>query len=98
MNRVLFTIFLSCFFTLTPPSLAYRNGAQQESCYDHRINHPGDFNPTSAKQTCTHYACRYNFDLIGEVNESLFLVDTEVVKTRVLNCGSVYRCKLTVDA
>lgn len=39
----------------------------------------------------------YHLVLIGEVNETdLSLMDTGVVKTRVLNCGSVYRCKLTV--
>ena len=96
MSRFFFTSYFSCFCILTPCSLAYRNGAQQESCYSHGVSHPSAFDPGRAGQICQGArSCSIPLVLIGEVNEANFsLVDTGVAKTRVLNCGSVYRCKL----
>lgn len=78
---------------LTPVTLSWRNGAEQESCYDHGIIHTRNGSPI-LPQYCTGW-CGYVLNLEAEVNESNL---TQAIKDgdeiASFKCKSVYLCKL----
>ncbi len=90
--------FLLLFLLLhVPLSLGYRDGAREDSCYDHAITHlirPG--RPPTMKILCDPPTCPYNLTLVGEVQ----LTNTSTIAERIgnsdeyLRCDSVYMCKL----
>ena len=88
---------LCCFVFLLlllhfPFSLGYRDGAREESCYDHSIIHVRAGRPGSPIAYCEQPLCNYTLTLTGEVDNetSLELLESDVTD---LECDSVYQCK-----
>lgn len=80
-------------------SLAYREGAPRESCYDHNIEHTrlGRRVPVIR---CTGY-CNFDVEVVDEVDiddvmeydDEPLILDDNVTS---LTCNSVYRCKIHI--
>ncbi len=88
-------IFLLLHF---PLSLGYRDGAREESCYDHAITHlPRPGRPGTMKISCELPDCTYKLTLVGEVQLTNTANSTaaKMITTadKYLRCGSVYMCK-----
>ncbi len=88
--------YLIFFLLHVPLSLGYRDGAREDSCYDHAITHltrPG--RPPTMKILCEPPNCPYNLTLVGEV----MLTDTSERidnSDEYLRCDSVYMCKFNM--
>ena len=73
------SVSLLITLTFVVPSFGYRDGAREESCYNHTVNHEGDV----FFGDCVPSSCRY------------FLVIKEVVNETTLELGNVtdtYEC------
>ena len=63
---------------LLPLCLAYREGAQSDSCYGHEIDHSIPLFPPLSKTDCTE-PCRFDLILLGKVNPiTLEVIDANV--------------------
>ena len=79
----LLTILTIAFFT---PLSAYRDGAREESCYDHLVNHPDSFT-----LDCVPGICRYFLVIKEVVNEKTLELGDETVNS--YECGKIYGSK-----
>ena len=83
---------LFLFLCLVSPSLTYRDGARNDSCYGHEIVHLS-FGQPVPKLDCSG-SCRYDLDLISVVNETNPQKVIAINPGDPLKCGSTYICKL----
>ena len=75
------SIFVMFELMCITPTLAYRDGAREESCYDHLVNHTG-----AIGLDC----------IVGDPNCRYFLVIKEVVNETTLELGNetgTYECE-----
>ena len=75
---------------LLPASLAYRDGADEQSCYDHAVVHSSGF-VLPANGQCMG-RCLVDFAVVGEVMDIMNPDQVNNV-TETLTCNSVYRSK-----
>ena len=82
MTKVALTVLSSlCFIS---PCHAYRDGAREESCYDHNVTHVGAF-----KFNCGT-DCRYFLNVKEVVDETTLELGNE---TSSYECGKIYGSK-----
>ena len=78
-------ICLSCIIICFSPSLGYRDGAREESCYNHSVVHDNAFSTNCGE------GCRYFLTVKQVVNDSTLELGNE---TDSYECGKIYGSKL----
>ena len=80
-------MFLAVIFLITvtffTPSFGYRDGAREESCYNHTVNHEGEV----FVQDCVPSSCRYFLVIKEVVNETTLELGNEI---DTYECGKIY--------
>ena len=76
-------LFLHC---MAAPLLAYRDGARENSCYDHRIDHGAG----TEAFPCDPPSCSYFLRIREVVNEATLELGNE---TDTYECGRIYGSK-----
>ena len=94
MFRIIWTrtnLLTSCLICLTMVafSVAYRNGATEDSCADQSVEHVG-FPPIFTRPCIAR--CLVNFTLVGRVNPDFQVIDPTATFSSI-TCGSLYRSK-----
>ena len=86
-------LFTVVFFT---PSFGYRDGATEESCYDHLVNHTGAFVVDCIRDlpVTNPLRCRYFLRIMEVVNETTLELGTESVDS--YECGKIYGSELSL--
>ena len=85
ISLLAFFILLSILaITCMTPSYAYRDGAREESCYDHLVNHTGAIGLDCIVGTPN---CRYFLVIKEVVNETTLELGNE---TDTYECGRIY--------
>lgn len=85
------SLFPILLFSLILPSMAYRDGARIESCYDHAVMHSNPSIPIPINKIDCIGNCRYDLILDGRVDETTLAIIDEGVT--LFECGSVYKCE-----
>ena len=87
------TFFSIIITIICPLSVAYRDGARMESCYDHNVIHFNPDLPPTSKQDCIRF-CRYDLTPTGrysQTDEYTFeLLESNVTE---FECDEIYGCK-----
>lgn len=78
-------------FSLILASMAYRDGARIESCYDHAVMHSNPSIPIPINKIDCIGNCRYDLILDGRVDETTLAIIDEGVT--LFECGSVNKCE-----
>ena len=83
------TIVVICLVGHIYPSLGYRDGAREDSCYNHTIDH----GPRLVLLDCVPSTCRYHLIIKEVFAENL--TDMSVNDTTSISCGDhLYSSKL----
>ena len=82
---------ITILFLLLPLTLAYRDGARVDSCYDHDVMHATAGIPPFFPSNCmTDPDCNYELTWSARVFDNM---TDETTNFTELECGRTYRCK-----
>ena len=80
-------VMLFLHILMASPLFAYRNGARESSCYDHKIEHEG-----ASIFECNPLSCPFFLRIREVVNETTLELGNE---TDTYQCGRIYGSKRT---